>query len=246
MGPLALKEPKPLDKKIVSVLFISLFANAVTLTMLFPFVGFMIMDFGIVKTKSEAGYYAGLVASSLFFGRAIGSYPWGWVADTWGRRPVMIISLLGLVVFTLMFGFSYNLAWAIAARFLTGVINGLIGACKAIISEISDETNQAQGMSIVGTAWGIGLIMGPAVGGILSEPALKHPHIFSANSLFGKFPYLLPCLFSVGLSLIALVLVVLYLPETLPPSRRAPARDAKTQRIAKADEIRLGRVFKAR
>uniref|UniRef100_A0A453HQB6 Major facilitator superfamily (MFS) profile domain-containing protein n=1 Tax=Aegilops tauschii subsp. strangulata TaxID=200361 RepID=A0A453HQB6_AEGTS len=65
---------------------------------------------------------------------------------------------------------------AIATRFLLGALNGLLGPMK------------------VSTAWGIGLIIGPALGGYLALPAEKYPNIFSPDSLFGRFPYFLPCL----------------------------------------------------
>ncbi|KAL7093059.1 hypothetical protein ACP275_11G018900 [Erythranthe tilingii] len=103
---------------------------------------------------------------------------------------------------------------AISTRFLLGSLCGILGPMRAYASEICREEHQALGMSVVGTSWGIGLVIGPAVGGFLAQPAEKYPHIFSADSLFGRFPYFLPCLV---ISLFALVAFIIsyWLPETL-------------------------------
>ncbi len=82
-------------------------------------------------------------ASGLFFGRAITSYwPWGVWADVYGRRPVILwsISLYGLC--TLAFGFNQSLTFAIATRFLTGVVGGCVPASKTMLGEICDDSNQ--------------------------------------------------------------------------------------------------------
>ncbi|KAJ6870258.1 protein ZINC INDUCED FACILITATOR 1-like isoform X3 [Populus alba x Populus x berolinensis] len=85
---------------------------------------------------------------------------------------------------------------------------------QAYASEVCRKEYQALGMSIISTSWGIGLVIGPALGGFLAQPAEKFPYIFSSDSLFGRFPYLLPCLlisiFSVGV-----LVVCCLLPETI-------------------------------
>ncbi|KAL0337851.1 UNVERIFIED_CONTAM: protein ZINC INDUCED FACILITATOR-LIKE 1 [Sesamum calycinum] len=84
----------------------------------------------------------------------------------------------------------------------------------AYASEICRKEHQALGMSVIGTSWGIGLVIGPAVGGFLAQPAEKYPQIFSRESLFGRFPYFLPCLVISVFALVAFI-ISCWLPETL-------------------------------
>lgn len=189
-----------------------------SITLLFPFLPAMIKSFGI--SHEDTGYYAGLVASSMFIGRTVASYFWGWLADKFGRRPIVIVSLSLLLAGMLGFGLSLSLYTAIVTRFWCGLNSALVGTCKAIIivSEASDDTNQAIGMSVILTAWNVGLIVGPAIGGFLAQPTEKYPNIFPKGSFFDKFPFLLPCLFNCTLMLIAIVLNYLFLEETLVKS----------------------------
>nr|GEW35898.1 putative RNA-directed DNA polymerase, eukaryota, reverse transcriptase zinc-binding domain protein [Tanacetum cinerariifolium] len=80
-------------------------------------------------------------------------------------------------------------------NFLLGFLNGLLGPIKAYACELFRDEHQALGLSTISTSWGTGLIIGPALGGYLAQPADKFPSLVSPNSLFGRFPYLLPCLF---------------------------------------------------
>ncbi|KAF6163898.1 hypothetical protein GIB67_024753 [Kingdonia uniflora] len=152
--------------------------------------------------------------SSFMFGRALTSYFWGVIADRYGRKPVVIFGLITIVVFNTLFGLSTSFWMAIATRFLLGSLNGILGPIRAYASEICRDEHQAMGLSLVSTAWGVGLIVGPSVGGFFAQPADKYPDIFSQDSLFGRFPYFLPCLcMSAFAALVAIVCI--WLPETL-------------------------------
>ncbi|KAK9122541.1 hypothetical protein Sjap_012143 [Stephania japonica] len=85
---------------------------------------------------------------------------------------------------------------------------------QAYASEVCRAEHQALGLSIVSIAWGIGLIIGPALGGLLAQPAEKYPDVFSKESLFGRFPYFLPCL-SISIFAVAVSIACFWLPETL-------------------------------
>ena len=93
------------------------------------------------------------------------------------------------------------------ARFLGGASDNIFGAAKTLLSESMEEEHQAKGMALLGSSWGFAVIVGPAVGGLLSQPALKYPAVFSATGLFGVYPYLLPCCFTAGMALVAAVLL---------------------------------------
>ncbi|KAB2627263.1 protein ZINC INDUCED FACILITATOR-LIKE 1-like [Pyrus ussuriensis x Pyrus communis] len=200
-------------KMLVSVWLIVLSA-ALPISSLFPFLYFMIRDFHIAKREEDIGYYAGYVGSSYMLGRVLTSILWGMVADRYGRKPVIIIGTVAVVIFNTLFGLSVNFWMAISTRFLLGSLNGLLGPIKAYASEAFREEHQALGMSTVSVAWGIGLIIGPALGGFLAQPADKYPSIFSKSSIFGRFPYFLPCLCISALAF-GVTITSFWLPETL-------------------------------
>ncbi|WOH16228.1 hypothetical protein DCAR_0935777 [Daucus carota subsp. sativus] len=203
-----------LPVKQLFVIWIIVLATVLPISSLFPFLYFMVRDFNIAKQEEDISYYAGFVGSSYMLGRALGSVFWGKVADRYGRKPVIIIGTSTVVIFNTLFGLSLNYWMAIITRFLLGCLNGLLGPIKAYACEIFREEHQALGLSTVTAAWGTGLIIGPALGGFLAQPADNYPDLFSSQSLFGRFPYFLPCL---AISLFALVVDIacLWLPETL-------------------------------
>eukprot|EP00262_Sarcandra_glabra_P002348 TRINITY_DN1262_c0_g1_i6.p1 TRINITY_DN1262_c0_g1~~TRINITY_DN1262_c0_g1_i6.p1 ORF type:complete len:492 (+),score=55.64 TRINITY_DN1262_c0_g1_i6:97-1572(+) len=195
-------------------IFVVVLCAALPISSLFPFLYFMIRDFHVAKVEEDIGYYAGFVGSAFMVGRALTSIFWGVVADRYGRKPVIIIGVVSVIIFNTVFGLSINFWMAVSSRFLLGCLNGLLGPIKAYAAEVCREEYQALGLSVVSTSWGIGLIIGPAIGGFFAQPAEKYPNIFSEKSLFGRFPYFLPCL---CISVIAAggCIVCYWLPETL-------------------------------
>nr|CBX25238.1 hypothetical_protein [Oryza brachyantha] len=155
-----------------------------------------------------------LHGASYMIGRGFASILWGMVADRIGRKPVIIFSIFAVIVFNTLFGLSTKYWMAVSTRFLLGALNGLLAPIKAYSIEVCRAEHQALGLSIVSTAWGIGLVVGPAIGGYLAQPVKQYPHHFHEKSIFGRFPYLLPCL---CISLFALLVLIscIWLPETL-------------------------------
>ncbi|KAJ6797577.1 protein ZINC INDUCED FACILITATOR-LIKE 1-like isoform X2 [Iris pallida] len=139
---------------------------------------------------------------------------WGIVADKYGRKPVIVISIVSVIVFNTLFGLSTSFWMAITTRSLLGFFSGLLGPLKAYASEVCRKEHQALGLSLVSTSRGIGLIIGPAIGGYLSQPAEKFPDVFSTQSIFGRFPYFLPCL-CISLFAVCALASCFWLPETL-------------------------------
>ncbi|KAK4799775.1 hypothetical protein SAY86_025140 [Trapa natans] len=200
-------------KRLISM-WIVVLSGALPISSMFPFLYFMVRDFHIAKREEDIGYYAGYMGCSFMLGRAMTSVIWGVVADRYGRKPVIIVGVAAVVIFNTMFGLSINFWMAITSRFLLGSLNGFLGPIKAYSTEVFPYEYQALGISTVSTAWGIGLIIGPALGGFLAQPAEKYPSLFSEDSLFGRFPYLLPCLVISVFSLVVMI-ACFWLPETL-------------------------------
>lgn len=131
----------------------------------------------------------------------------GRLSDRVGRRPVLLVSLVGSAVGYLIFGFAGSLAMLFASRIIDGISGGNISTAQAVIADITTPEERAKGMGMVGAAFGLGFILGPAVGGLLVQVAPWLPGVAAAVA-----------------SLTAFVMVLVFLPETVDPNARATAR----------------------
>ncbi|XP_010557818.1 PREDICTED: protein ZINC INDUCED FACILITATOR-LIKE 1-like isoform X2 [Tarenaya hassleriana] len=195
-------------------IWIIVLCTALPISSLFPFLYFMIRDLKIAEKEEDIGYYSGFVGCSFMLGRALTSVAWGMVADRYGRKPVILLATGSVVILNSLFGLSLNFWMAIITRFCLGSFSGLLGPIKAYAMEIFPDEYQALALSAVSTSWGIGLIIGPALGGFLAQPAEKYPGIFPKESIFGKFPYFLPC-FVISLFALGVTIIFFRIPETL-------------------------------
>ncbi|XP_062080177.1 protein ZINC INDUCED FACILITATOR 1-like [Humulus lupulus] len=133
---------------------------------------------------------------------------------------VFVLPLTAALPISSLFPFLYfMIEFIIFIKFpslYVGHYNGVVNKyfVRAYVSEICHTKYQALGMSIISTAWGIGLVIGPALGGFLSQPAEKFPNIFSKDSLFGRFSYLLPC-FTISIFALGVTILCCWMPETL-------------------------------
>ncbi|XP_019447123.1 PREDICTED: protein ZINC INDUCED FACILITATOR-LIKE 1-like [Lupinus angustifolius] len=198
----------------LAIIWMLVLSASLPISSLFPFLYFMVRDFNIAKTEADISSYAGYVGSAFMLGRGLTSVLWGIISDRYGRKPVLVIGIITIVIFNTLFGLSTSLWMAIVTRFLLGSLCGVFGPVKAYASELFREEHQAIGLSTVSAAWGIGLIIGPALGGYLAQPTEKYPHLFLKGSFWDKFPYFLPCFIISGLALVAAI-VCIWIPETL-------------------------------
>ncbi|KAI9335685.1 major facilitator superfamily domain-containing protein [Obelidium mucronatum] len=182
----------------------------------------MVRDFGISGEK-DVGFYVGFIASAFSLAQFMTSLLWGWVSDRVGRRPVLLIGLLGNAISLLLFGQAHSLQMAIFSRFLCGILNGNIGIAKCVIGEITDSTNQAFGFSLIGIMWSVGTILGPIMGGCLANPVQQFPWLFGGNEFLTRNPYFLPCGVSAVVSLIGFVIGFFFMEETNGKLARATA-----------------------
>ncbi|KAJ0974664.1 hypothetical protein J5N97_016629 [Dioscorea zingiberensis] len=223
--------------------------TALPISSLFPFLYFMIRDLHIAKREEDIGFYAGFVGASFMLGRSITSIFWGMVADRYGRKPVIVFGIISVIIFNTLFGFSTSYSMAITTRFLLGALNGLLGPIKAYAAEVCRPEYQAIGVSLVSTAWGIGLVVGPALGGFFAQPAEKFPKIFSKESLFGRFPYLLPCLI-ISVFAVGVAIACFWLPETLHMHKESKTGDGTIEALEAcsngSDSIRKNENFEGR
>ncbi|KAF9122271.1 hypothetical protein BGW39_009869 [Mortierella sp. 14UC] len=136
------------------------------------------------------------------------------MSDRYGRRPILLLGLCGSTIASIFFGLSKSLAWAIISRSMCGLLNGNVGVAKSMLGEIADSTNQSQAFSIFGFAWGIGMIVGPVLGGYLANPAKNFPEIFGDWEFFIEYPYFLPCFVAATGSVVGFTVGYFFLKET--------------------------------
>lgn len=225
----------PLKMKEMFVITCILTSEATCYMYLFPFVPFMVRDFGIVE--QDVGFYSGWIAASFMWGQFFSSFLWGWASDKIGIRPVLLFGLFVTIVGSTCFGFTDTLGKAMTIRLCTGLLNSNIGVAKTYIGLVSDATNEARAFGFMSMSWGAGSILGPAIGGLLAQPVKNFPGIFAVDSIWDRNPYLLPSLAAAVLPLCGFIVGIFYLSE---PSRDTGRRKrgrggggSKKQREAK-------------
>ena len=155
-------------------------------------------------TFGATPFQTGLLVSSYALMQMISAPILGRLSDRFGRRPVFLISIVGTFIGFLILGFASSLWILFASRVLSGLTAGNISVAQAYIADITDEKNRARGMGMLGAAFGIGFILGPAIGGTLSV-----------------YGFAVPSFVAAGLAFINLLTVFFWLPESLTEDRRA-------------------------
>ena len=201
------------------VLFLATVIDMIGFGIVIPFLTYLVEDLAASEGIAEVGLWVGLLMTSYSAAQFLFSPFWGSVSDRIGRRPVLMIGLVGNTVFFTMFGLANTLFIALAARFMAGVFNGNLAVARAYIGDVSTPSQLNTRMGLIGAAFGLGFTIGPFIGGELSNPAEKWD-VF-VGTIFETYPYLLPCVAAGVLSLISFVYAYFYLPESLPKSKRS-------------------------
>lgn len=195
---------------------------------IFPYVYHMVESFHVTDNGQKIALYAGMITSSFTFAEFSAGMFWGRMSDRIGRKPVLVMGLIGTAMSMVAFGFAPNLATAMIARALGGLLNGNIGVLQTIVAEIvTVKEHQPRAYSIMPFVWCLGSIIGPAMGGALAQPCENYPWIFQRNTLFDRFPFLLPNLVCIVVLICGIVVGTLFLEETHPElkHRRDPGRE---------------------
>jgi MFS family permease len=182
---------------------------------IFPYVYFMVESFRVTENDRKIALYAGLITSSFTFAEFTAGVFWGKMSDRIGRKPVLIMGLIGTAISMVVFGFSPNLPTAMTARALGGLLNGNIGVLQTTVAEIvTVKEHQPRAYSIMPFVWCLGSIIGPALGGILAQPGDNYPGHFQPGTIFARFPFLLPNLVCVVILGLGIIIGILFLEET--------------------------------
>lgn len=182
---------------------------------IFPYIYYMIESFHITDDDKRIAMFAGMVTSSFALAEGMSSSIWGRMSDKFGRKPILLCGLAGTGISMLVFGFSQNLATALIARALGGLLNGNIGVLQTTVAEVvQHESHQAVAFALMPTIWCVGAVLGSALGGGLADPANSYPGLFGGFDMLERYPYLLPNLVCAAVVVLGLAVGILFLEET--------------------------------
>lgn len=186
------------------VILLAIFIDLVGFGMIVPLLPFITLTYGGDTVTGTA--LISLYALAAF---AIGPI-WGRISDRVGRKPTLAVTFLGAALAYLLLALSSSLWMVFLARAISGAMTGNIGIVMAVMADLTDEENRGKAMGKIGGAFGLGFAFGPGLGGYLFE-------LGGENSVF------LPGIIACALSLIAMVLTAIYVPETNPNSLQSPS-----------------------
>ncbi len=231
----------PKARAALRAMFITLFIDLVGFSIIFPLFPSMLEFYlhsegtngflgGVIAGLDEFGTWAGAdrAGITVLFGGILGSLysflqflcaPFlGSLSDRIGRKPILVLSVAGLAISYVMWFFAGSFLMLVAARILGGIMSGNISTATAVVADVTDERTRGKGMALIGIAFGLGFIVGPALGGISAGLDLTRywPHL----TAYGLNPFSVPALVAFTLAVVNLVFVTVRFSETLPRDGR--------------------------
>jgi DHA1 family tetracycline resistance protein-like MFS transporter len=188
----------------VGFIFVTLLLDIIGLGIIIPVIPQLIQELTGADV-SEASRYGGWLLFAYAFFQFLFAPLVGALSDRYGRRPVLLLSLLGFGLDYLVLAFAPTLAWLFVARVVSGIFGASFTTGFAYIADVSPPEKRAQNFGLVGAAFGLGFIIGPVTGGILGELGPRVPFLVAA-----------------GLTLLNMAYGYFVLPESLPADRRRP------------------------
>lgn len=190
----------------MTIAFFIILLDMIGFGIMVPILAFYTLQLGAgaeMATFTMALYVIGMFISTPILGR---------LSDYYGRKPVLMLSMFGAVVGYIILGLA-NTVWMVAlSRLISGLMAGNVAAAQAYATDVTTPENRAKAMGMLGAAFGLGFIIGPALGSYL------------AGDSFSDANLQLPAMVSAGLSLSALIAIILFLPESLDKSHRDELR----------------------
>jgi multidrug resistance protein len=163
------------------------------------------MGFGIIipllypygKKFGVTEHTIGLLTAAYSIAQFFATPVLGSLSDKFGRKPLLVISLIGTCASFIIFGLANSIFVLFAARILDGLTGGNISVAQAMVSDISSPKERAKNFGILGSAFGFGFVIGPAIGGLLSKFGMQVPFFFAA-----------------GIAILGVLLTLFFLKET--------------------------------
>ncbi|MEI1681133.1 TCR/Tet family MFS transporter [Acinetobacter baumannii] len=171
------------------IIFATIALDAIGIGLIFPILPLLLQD---MTHSTHIAVYMGILASLYAAMQFIFSPLLGALSDRWGRRPVLLISLAGSAVNYLFLTFSHSLILLLVGRIIAGITSANMAVASAYIVDVSHENNRAKYFGLINAMFGAGFIIGPVLGGFLSEYGLRLPFLVAAiltglNLLFAFF-----------------------------------------------------------
>ena len=185
------------DKKRLFSIFLVVFIDLLGFSIILPLLPFYAETFGASATV------VGLLVAIYAAGQMISAPLLGRLSDRYGRRPFLLVSILGGAISFFILGLATNFTMLFIARLVAGLTAGNISVAQAYITDVTDAKNRSRGLGLIGAAFGLGFVIGPALGGLLSQ-----------------WGYAVPAFLAAGIATLNLVVVFLWLPELLTAERK--------------------------
>ena len=210
-----------MNKPALATVFLVVMIDLLGFGIVLPLLPFYAQEF------AASAVTIGLLYSVYSFMQLIFSPIWGSWSDRIGRRPIMLLSTFGAVIAYIIFGLAESVGVLFLSRIVAGMMGGNISTAQAYIADVTDSENRARGMGLIGAAFGIGFVIGPATATGLIHPAF---HEFVANIGFTEFAewmstnrFALPGFFAAFLSFCSFLMVLFKLPETVDTTKERKA-----------------------
>ena len=193
----------PNRKAAIGFIFITLLIDVTGLGLIIPVVPKLIEDLLHTTNISKVALFGGLLTFSYAIMQFLFAPVLGNLSDKYGRRPVLLFSLLGFGLDYLLLAFAPSIGWLFVGRIIAGITGASMTTASAYIADISTPETRAQNFGMIGAAFGLGFIVGPMIGGLLGEMGPRIPFLVAA-----------------GLALLNAAYCYFVLPESLDVSNR--------------------------
>jgi MFS transporter, DHA1 family, tetracycline resistance protein len=190
-------------KRSLAVVYLAVFIDLLGFGIIIPALPFFALKFG------ASGLMLGALMSGYSLFQMLGAPLWGRFSDRWGRKPVLLICLFSSSVSLFLTGLADGLALLLAARILAGLFGGSLGVAQAVVADVTSPDERAKTMGFLGASIGLGFVLGPALGALLSG-----------------FGFGFTAFMASLLALLNFVLGIFFLKETLP---EAGSRGRRTE-----------------
>ncbi|HEX6164859.1 MAG TPA: MFS transporter, partial [Vicinamibacterales bacterium] len=163
------------------IIFVTVFIDLLGFGIIIPLLPFYAESFG------ASAFTIGLLGTSFSLMQFLFSPIWGRWSDKVGRKPIILVGLMGSCLSYMMLALSNSLALLFIARIIGGIAGANIPTAQAYIADVTTPENRARGMGMVGAAFGLGFIFGPALGGILTTISPQTPMWFASALCLANF-----------------------------------------------------------
>jgi DHA1 family tetracycline resistance protein-like MFS transporter len=179
-------------KAAIGFIFITLLIDVTGLGLIIPVVPKLIEDLLHTTNISKVALFGGLLTFSYAIMQFLFAPVLGNLSDKYGRRPVLLFSLLGFGLDYMLLAFAPSIGWLFVGRIIAGITGASMTTASAYIADISTPETRAQNFGMIGAAFGLGFIVGPMIGGLLGEMGPRIPFLVAAglallNAAYGYF-----------------------------------------------------------